>query len=100
MRSLNEVHKINTQWGGFLCAIPCAPQQVLYSKLLSCFLLHLVLGICSKMLSEIFDFASIHLLYTALKMEAARSSETFISYRNTTRRHKSECLEFSPILFI
>jgi len=25
-----------------------------------------------------------------LKMEATRSSETFISYRNTTRRHKPE----------
>jgi len=27
-------------------------------------------------------------------MEASRSSETFVSYRNTTRRHKPEDLDF------
>jgi len=38
-----------------------------------------------------------------LKMEAARSSETLVSYRNTTRHHNSEDLDlkvkfFFPVL--
>jgi len=35
----------------------------------------------------------LHLLYFTLKMEAARSSETMVSYHNTTRRHSPEELE-------
>jgi hypothetical protein len=34
-----------------------------------------------------------------LKMEAARSYETFVSYRNTTRRHNQEDLESNSMLF-
>jgi hypothetical protein len=35
------------------------------------------------------------LFYFTLKMEAGKSSETLVSYRNTTRRHSPEDLDLN-----
>jgi hypothetical protein len=40
------------------------------------------------------------LFFTAVKMEAARSSETLVSYRNPTRRHNPEDLDFELFIFM
>jgi hypothetical protein len=39
-----------------------------------------------------------HEVSTAVRMEVGRSSETSVSYRNTTRRHNPEDLDFKILI--